>query len=177
MNTQVHRTSGGSPHRHLWNDFGTIAATQTDRHRSLTEMARSIANQLEVDACSIYAVEPASGDLVLTATMGLNQSSVGQVRMKPSEGLTGLVAETQSPVFVDDAGSHPRFQYFPEAGEDPFVSFVGVPILLAGQLRGVLVVQTVDPRDFALDGPVIEAAAEELTPFIDTFQPSFAATA
>ena len=46
-----------------------------------------------------------------------------------------------------DATTHPRFKYFREAGEDPYRSFLGVPILDRGLLQGVLVVQTVEPPD------------------------------
>src|SRR5262249_54187731 len=50
---------------------------------------------------------------------------------------------------VKDAFQHPRFKYFPEAGEDPYRSFLGVPLIEGGSLEGVLVVQTVEPRLFS----------------------------
>ena len=54
--------------------------------------------------------------------------SVGRVRMRLTEGLAGLVAEQLQPQVVADATTHPRFKYFPEAGEDPYHSFLGVPL-------------------------------------------------
>src|SRR5215472_13833341 len=69
--------------------------------------------------------------------------------MRLDEGLTGLVAELMRPVMVPDAFEHPRFKYFPEAGEDPYHSFLGVPLVEGGALQGVLVVQTVEPRTFS----------------------------
>ena len=89
-----------------------------------------------------------SGELVLGATVGLKPESIGRVRMRLDEGLTGLVAEQMTPVMVADAFQHPRFKYFPEAGEDPYHSFLGVPLVEGGALQGVLVVQTVEPRVF-----------------------------
>ena len=50
--------------------------------------------------------------------IGLAAESVGRVRMRLSEGLVGLVAEKMRPSVVEDATTHPRFKYFPEAGED-----------------------------------------------------------
>src|SRR5262245_12516932 len=50
---------------------------------------------------------------------------------------------------VADAFTHPRFKYFPEAGEDPYHSFLGVPLIEGGALEGVLVVQTVEPRSYS----------------------------
>jgi hypothetical protein len=58
------------------------------------------------------------------------------------------VAEQVRPVAVEQVRSHPRFKYFPEAGEDPYQSFLGVPLIDRGVLQGVLVVQTVEARVF-----------------------------
>ena len=85
---------------------------------------------------------------MLAATIGLRPESVGRVRMRLTEGLAGLVAEQLRPQVVADATTHPRFKYFREAGEDPYRSFLGVPIIDRGLLQGVLVVQTVEPRVF-----------------------------
>jgi len=71
--------------------------------------------------------------------------------MRVTEGLAGLVAERLQPQIVADATAHPRFKYFPEAGEDPYRSFLGVPVIEHGLLQGVLVVQTVDARTFSAD--------------------------
>lgn len=143
----------------VWRDFADVVRRCPDRHAALTEMTRMIANRLDVDVCSIYELESETGELVLAATMGLNQNAVRNVRMPPRKGLVGLVAQELQPGFVEDAPSHKRFHYFPEAGEDPFVSFLGVPILLTGVLRGVLVVQTAD-------WAVVAVAAQRLAPFV-----------
>ena len=129
-----------------WPEFDSIAS-RLKGSRALTEMARVIANALEVDVCSIYTMNRVANELVLAATMGLSQSSVGRIRMTPDEGLVGLVAQELQPVLVEDAAGHPRFRYFESAGEDPFLSFFGVPLLHQGQLCGVLVVQTAERRD------------------------------
>ena len=51
--------------------------------------------------------------------------------MRLDEGLTRLVAERMSPIMEPDAFIHLRFKYFPEAGEDPYHSFLGVPLILS----------------------------------------------
>ncbi|MGB9084289.1 MAG: alpha-glucan family phosphorylase, partial [Terriglobales bacterium] len=100
------------------------------------------------DVCSAYLLEPDRANLVLAATLGLRQECVGKLRMAVHEGLAGLVAEQVRPVAVEQVRSHPRFKYFPEAGEDTYHSFLGVPLIDRGVLQGVLVVQTVEPRVF-----------------------------
>ncbi len=52
------------------------------------------------------------------------------------------------PVMEADAFKHQRFKYFPEAGEDLYRSFLGVPLVEGGVLQGVLVVQTIESRVF-----------------------------
>lgn len=87
--------------------------------------------------------------------------------MRLNEGLTGLVAEKLAPVMVDDAFQHPRFKYFPEAGEDVYHSFLGVPMVEGGALRGVLVVQTREPRRFSPNETrMLVAVAAQLAPLV-----------
>jgi phosphotransferase system enzyme I (PtsP) len=130
-------------------EISRLVAHSHDPRETLTNIVRLIQGRFHTAVCSVYLLEPAAGELVLAATVGLKSAAVGQVRMRLDEGLTGLAAEKMEPVMVPDAFSHPRFKYFPEAGEDPYHSFLGVPLLEGGALQGVLVVQTVEQRTFA----------------------------
>jgi len=103
---------------------------------------------LDIDVCSIYLKSPESGRLVLMASEGLREESIGRVEMDPSEGLVGLVASRAEPVNLDTAQDHPRFRYFPETGEEQFLAFLGVPIIHQRNLLGVLVVQQHQARRF-----------------------------
>jgi phosphotransferase system enzyme I (PtsP) len=126
-----------------------LIAHSHDPHQTLANIVRLIQDRFHTAVCSVYVLEPERQELVLGATVGLKAESVGRVRMGIHEGLTGLVAEKMAPVVVEDAFKHARFKYFPEAGEDPYHSFLGVPLIEGGSLEGVLVVQTVEPRLFS----------------------------
>ena len=133
----------------------------------LARVVRLIASRFGSEVCSAYLLEPDRANLILAATVGLQQVSVGRVRLGLHEGLVGLVAEQVGPVAVEYAQSHPRFKRFHEAGEDEFQSFLGVPLVDDGVLQGALVVQTEAPRRFSadeVDGLV--AAALQVTPII-----------
>lgn len=108
-----------------------------------------VANRFETDVCSVYLLEPDRATLVLAATVGLQSSCIGSLRMGLHEGLAGLVAQEARPICVEKASNHPRFKYFPDAEEDAFQSFLGVPLIDCGVLQGVLVVQTDEPRLFS----------------------------
>lgn len=107
-----------------------------------------VAEAMSVDVCSIYLLDQEAAEFVLMATLGLNPSAVGKVRLRPSEGLVGLVAERAEPINLEDADQHPRFRYFPETGEERFHAFLGVPIIHFRQVLGVLVVQQQAARQF-----------------------------
>src|SRR5438445_6624547 len=134
---------------------------------TLSNIVRLIQGRFHTDVCSVYLLEPELGELVLGATVGLKPESVGRVRMRLQEGLTGLVAEKMAPVTVSDAFAHARFKFFPEAGEDPYHSFLGVPLIEGGALQGVLVVQTREPRLFsANETRMLVTVAAQLAPLV-----------
>ncbi len=94
-----------------------------------------------VEVCSVYLKDKQRDENVLMASDGLNPESIGNVRLHAAQGLIGLVGEREEPLNLADAPSHPRFEYFPETGEERFRSFLGVPIIHHRQPLGVLVVQ------------------------------------
>jgi starch phosphorylase len=118
---------------------------------TLLKLVALIADRFHTNVCSAYLLEPDRANLVLAATVGLRKECIGVLRLALHEGLAGLVAEQVRPVAVDHAPAHPRFKYFKESGEDPFQSFLGVPLIDRGVLQGVLVVQTIEPRIFGDD--------------------------
>ncbi len=118
---------------------------------TLANIVSLVGNRLDVDVCSVYLLEPDRAKLLLAATVGLNQDCIGELRMGLHEGLAGLVAQQVRPVAVEEAIKHPRFKYFPDAGEDAYQSFLGVPLIDHGVLQGVLIVQTIEARRFTPD--------------------------
>jgi phosphotransferase system enzyme I (PtsP) len=106
---------------------------------------------MEVDVCSVYLTDEASGSHTLMATDGLNREAIGKVVLARNDGLVGLVAERQEPVNLDAAADHPRFHYFPETGEERYNAFLGVPIINYRRDLGILVVQHLEARRFSND--------------------------
>jgi phosphotransferase system, enzyme I, PtsP len=99
-----------------------------------------IAANMVAEVCSTYVLRH-DGTLELYATEGLNREAVHQTVLKADEGLVGLVASEANALNLSDAQSHPAFSYRPETGEEIYHSFLGVPILRAGNTLGVLVLQ------------------------------------
>ncbi len=137
----------------LWTleEIGRLVSQRGDPAETLANIVHLIQHRFQTDVCSVYLLEPDRANLVLAATIGLRPDSVGRVRMRLTEGLAGLVAERLEPQIFADATTHPRFKYFPESGEDPYRSFLGVPVIDGGLLQGVLIIQTIEPRVFGGD--------------------------
>ena len=153
----------------LWplEDIGRLVSQSGDPSETLNNVVLLIKERFQTDVCSVYLLEPDRVSLVLAATIGLRPGSVGQVRMRVTEGLVGLVAERLEPQVVVDATTHPRFKYFPDTGEDPYHSFLGVPILDHGLLQGILVVQTLEPRTYSADDVrMLTMAGGQLAPVV-----------
>jgi glycogen phosphorylase len=153
----------------LWtlDEIGRLVSQSGDPSETLTNVVLLIQKRFQTDVCSVYLLEPDRASLVLAATIGLRPDSVGRVRMRLTEGLVGLVAEQLEPQVVADATTHPRFKYFPETGEDPHQSFLGVPVIDHGLLQGILVVQTVEPRVYNPDAVrMLAMAGRQLAPIV-----------
>ena len=122
-----------------------------DLRETLQTIVRGVRDALGTEVCSVYLVDPQSGHLVFMATEGLNKSLEGKVSLAPGEGLIGLVAAREETVNLDDAVSHPKFQIIAGLGEEPFKSFLAVPIIHHRIVRGVLVIQQREQRRFVED--------------------------
>lgn len=131
--------AAGAP-RVLLRRLREIMAEPASAQDRLDRLVKLIAANMVAEVCSIY-LRRAGNLLELFATEGLNRDAVHRTRMRPGEGLVGAVAELAEPVNLTEAPTHPRFSYRPETGEDPYSSFLGVPIVRGGQVFGVLTVQ------------------------------------
>src|SRR5580692_7254415 len=91
------------------------------------------------DACLVYLVEFETGEFVLRASLVPHARDVGSLRVKMGEGVTGWVAEHQSPVALSSrAAADPRFKMFPALVEDTYEAFLSVPLVNKGKAIGVV---------------------------------------
>jgi starch phosphorylase len=148
-------------------EIGKLNEENSKPAETLMNIVGLIARRFDTDVCSAYLLEPDRAHLVLAATVGLRREAIGTLRMALNEGLAGLVAEQVKPVAVEQVRNHPRFQYFKEAGEDDYQSFLGVPLIEGGVLQGVLVVQTREARAFHSEEiHMLTEAASQLAPIV-----------
>ena len=125
-----------------------VMAEPVSAQDRLDKIVVLIAANMVAEVCSVYVLR-VDGTLELYATEGLNREAVHQTVMRADEGLVGLVASEANPINLSDAQTHPAFSYRPETGEEIYHSFLGVPILRAGNTLGVLVVQNRARRTYS----------------------------
>ena len=125
-----------------------VMAEPVSAQDRLDKIVVLIAANMVAEVCSVYVLR-VDGTLELYATEGLNRQAVHQTVMRANEGLVGLVAREAKSINLSDAHSHPAFSYRPETGEEIYRSFLGVPILRAGNTLGVLVVQNRAQRTYS----------------------------
>lgn len=113
----------------------------------LSQLVKVIASEVMAEVCTVYVMR-AGEVLELFATQGLNLSAVHQTRLRVDEGLIGDIAAHAKVLNLADAQAHPKFAYRPETGEEIYHSFLGVPILRGGRVRGVLAIQNKIKREY-----------------------------
>ena len=139
--------------RSILTSLHEVMASRSNAQVKLNQVTDIIGNALDSEVCSVYLLR--EGMLELFATRGLEQSAVHVTRLGVGEGLTGTIAQNIETLNLDEAATHPEFQYRSETGEEKFHSFAGVPIVRRERSIGVLTVQHVEPRRY--DDVEIEA--------------------
>jgi len=123
-------------------------AEKREPQQKLDQVVAAIADNMKAEVCSLYILRSDS-ILELYASKGLNPEAVHSAGLKLGQGLVGNIAVTGRVLNLVDAQQHASFFYLPETGEEVYSSFLGVPILRAGKMLGVLTVQSRSRRSYS----------------------------
>lgn len=114
------------------------------RELSLAEVLQGIVGLVSefmaCDSCLIYLID--NDELVLCASNPPHPSSIGKVRLKMSEGLTGWVARERRLLAISrEAYNDPRFKFFSDLPEDTYEAYLSAPVIARNRIVGVINVQ------------------------------------
>jgi signal transduction protein with GAF and PtsI domain len=114
------------------------------REMSLTEVLQGIVSLVvefsQCDSCLVYLLQ--DQELVLCASDTPHPSTIGKVRMRRDEGLTGWVARERRLLAISrEAYKDPRFKTFGELPEDSYEAFLSAPVIARNRVVGVINVQ------------------------------------
>ncbi len=101
---------------------------------------------LEVDTCAILLLDEETNELVARAALGIEEEVEQGVRVPVGGGFAGRIAAEKRPVILDDVDhAHVLNPILREKG---IKSMLGVPLVVEGEVRGVLHVGSLHFRAF-----------------------------
>lgn len=115
----------------------------------LAELLDRVRELLNADTAAILLVDPTGTELIATAASGLEQEVRQGVRLPIGQGFAGNVAARQQPIAIEHVDHTSVLN--PLLVNVGITSLLGVPMISAGQLIGVLHVGTLVPRTFSRD--------------------------
>jgi signal transduction protein with GAF and PtsI domain len=105
----------------------------------LEKLTRMIVHEIKANSALIYLFDENKEELVLRGAHNPHPKTVGRIKLKLGEGITGWVAEKKKVVAIPrHASEDPRFKFFNNLEEDRYEAFLSVPIILKDELVGVL---------------------------------------
>ena len=115
----------------------------------LTELLRRVAEILESDTAAVLLLEPNGKYLRAHAAKGIEEEVEQGVRIPVGAGFAGRIAAEGHPRLIDDVDQADI--YNPILREKGIRSLLGVPLLIEGQVTGVMHVGSLTPRHFTVD--------------------------
>jgi len=125
----------------------------------LAELLERMRTILAADTCAVLLLDPETSELVARAARGIEDEAEHRVRIPVGKGFAGRIAAERRPVVIDDVDHADVLN--PILRERGIKSLLGVPLLVRGEVLGVIHVGTLTPRRFGPgDVELLERAAE-----------------
>jgi two-component system, response regulator PdtaR len=130
---------------HLLQQISRFMVRDMPLSETLQRAVQLVVEFMQSDSCLLYLLD--GKQLVLTASNAPNSDSIGKVRLKLTEGLTGWVARERRLLTISrEAYRDPRFKLFTDLPEDTFEAFLSAPVIVRNRVAGVINVQHRDPH-------------------------------
>jgi serine phosphatase RsbU (regulator of sigma subunit)/anti-sigma regulatory factor (Ser/Thr protein kinase) len=134
--------------------------------RLLLELLNRVREALEVDTVAILLLDVDSQQLVARAAIGIEEEVERGVRIPLGRGFAGRIAAERVPIFIADVDHADVLN--PILREKGIVSLLGVPLIVEGELIGVLHVGSLRPREFGqAELGVLQLASARAAPAIE----------
>jgi signal transduction histidine kinase/CheY-like chemotaxis protein len=123
--------------------------------RVILQQARAV---LGVQSCSIFTLDPNTGELTPAASLDLDPESAARIRIRVGEGVTGLAVQERRPVQSPHVDTDPRVRYPQLTGGRGLHSMLATPLLVGDRAIGALTVLRNDIHDFTPEEVALAAA-------------------
>ncbi|HEY4383184.1 MAG TPA: GAF domain-containing protein, partial [Ktedonobacteraceae bacterium] len=125
-----------------------------DLDQTLEVTAQIVADELNVQLCSIFFYDDLQRVLTLRATNGPRPLGGMHFTLRLGEGYSGWVADKGRPLLIQDALSDSSLSSETQAYTAEYHGLMSLPIIFFGnaeRLIGVINVQSLEPRNFSQD--------------------------
>jgi GAF domain-containing protein/anti-sigma regulatory factor (Ser/Thr protein kinase) len=142
------------------------ALSELDLNEFLDELLVRVREVLEVDTVAILLYDAEAHELVARAAQGIEEEVEAGVRLPLGHGFAGRIAAERVAIFIPDVDHADILN--PILREKGIRSLLGVPLVVEGELIGVLHVGSLTPREFGQrDLAVLQVAAARAAPGIE----------
>jgi GAF domain-containing protein/ActR/RegA family two-component response regulator len=128
-----------------------LVSSSLDGAAVLSGIASAAAELVRAPLVHIWLADETEQTLEIVAASHPHATGALATRLGMGDGAAGLVAARREPLAVDDVTTDDRFLNRDWARLEGFRSFYGVPILLEGELLGVLALMAPAPLSFGPD--------------------------
>lgn len=132
-------------------DIDSAIASSFDLRLTLNILMDQTINHLNVDAVDIGLYRPEIQSLTYLASSGFRTPSPTRPRVRLGEGLAGQVILKQSTLHVTNLQSAPESKSEPLIRLEGFVTYIGIPLIVKGQIKGVFEVFHRSPLSPTMD--------------------------
>jgi anti-sigma regulatory factor (Ser/Thr protein kinase)/putative methionine-R-sulfoxide reductase with GAF domain len=142
------------------------ALSELEFDQLLDELLIRVRDLLSVDTAAILLLDKEKQQLVARAAKGIEEEVEQGVRIPIGTGFAGRIAQERVAIFIADV-DHADIMN-PILRQKGIRSLLGVPLIVEGDLIGVLHIGSLVPREFDLrDLAVLELAAARAAPAIE----------
>jgi sigma-B regulation protein RsbU (phosphoserine phosphatase) len=141
--------------------FTDASLSRLSARDMLEELLDRVREAMDADTAVVLLLEAGSGDLVATAARGLEDEVRQGVRIPVGQGFAGRVAAERHPVILSQVDDTTVIN--PILVDHGVQSLLGVPLLAAGMLVGVMHVGSISTRIFSTeDAGLLQVAADRV---------------
>jgi two-component system NtrC family sensor kinase len=143
--------------------------------RALLEAGRVVSQSLDVDetirvilqqarevlgcrCCGILTLDEATGELTSVASLDLDPESLGRIRLRMGEGVTGLAVKERRPVQSEHLDADPRVRFAQLPAQSGLRSMLATPLVVGDRAIGALTLLRGDVHRFTPEEEALASA-------------------
>jgi GAF domain-containing protein/anti-sigma regulatory factor (Ser/Thr protein kinase) len=147
-------------------DLADAALAHMDVDEMLEQVLERLRSALGVDTTAVLLLDPESDELVARAARGLEEEVERGVRIPVGAGFAGRIAAERRVIEIPDLDQADVFN--PILREKGIKSLLGAPLIALGEVRGVVHIGTLTPREFRpTEARLLQLAADRIAMALD----------